>query len=36
MSNIGIIGAGIAGLHLGLLLRKYDIAATIYTEVVCR
>jgi 2-polyprenyl-6-methoxyphenol hydroxylase-like FAD-dependent oxidoreductase len=30
--NIGIIGAGIAGLHLGLFLRKYGIAATIYTE----
>jgi hypothetical protein len=32
MTNIGIIGAGIAGLHLGLFLRQHDIAATIYTE----
>jgi 2-polyprenyl-6-methoxyphenol hydroxylase-like FAD-dependent oxidoreductase len=32
MANIGIIGAGVAGLHLGLFLRKYGIAATIYTE----
>jgi hypothetical protein len=32
MKNIGIIGAGIAGLHLGLFLRQHGIAATIYTE----
>ncbi|MEO7909263.1 MAG: styrene monooxygenase/indole monooxygenase family protein [Roseiflexaceae bacterium] len=32
MNNIGIIGAGIAGLHLGLFLRSYGIATTIYTE----
>src|SRR5437762_6240047 len=32
MTNIGIIGAGIAGLHLGLFLRNHDIQATIYTE----
>jgi hypothetical protein len=32
MNNIGIIGAGIAGLHLGLLLRSHVIDATIYTE----
>jgi len=32
MTNIGIIGAGIAGLHLGLFLQKHGIAATIYTE----
>jgi flavin-dependent dehydrogenase len=32
MKNIGIIGAGIAGLHLGLLLRSHGIKATIYAE----
>jgi hypothetical protein len=32
MKNIGIIGAGVAGLHLGLFLRKHGIEATIYTE----
>jgi hypothetical protein len=32
MNNIGIIGAGIAGLQLGLFLRSYGIEATIYTE----
>jgi 2-polyprenyl-6-methoxyphenol hydroxylase-like FAD-dependent oxidoreductase len=32
MPNIGIIGAGIAGLHLGLFLRNYGMEATIYTE----
>jgi hypothetical protein len=32
MKSIGIIGAGIAGLHLGLFLRQHGIAATIYTE----
>jgi hypothetical protein len=32
MTHIGIVGAGIAGLHLGLFLQKYGIAATIYTD----
>ena len=32
MKNIGIIGAGIAGMHLGLWLRNHGIEATIYTE----
>jgi hypothetical protein len=32
MQHIGIVGAGIAGLHLGLFLRQHGIAATIYTE----
>ena len=32
MPNIGIIGAGIAGLQLGLFLRSYGIETTIYTE----
>src|SRR3954467_422641 len=32
MTNIGIIGSGIAGLHLGLFLRSHGIEATIYTE----
>jgi 2-polyprenyl-6-methoxyphenol hydroxylase-like FAD-dependent oxidoreductase len=32
MTHIGIIGAGIAGLHLGLFLQKHGIAATIYTD----
>jgi len=32
MTNIGIIGAGVAGLHLGLFLRQHGIQATIYTE----
>jgi hypothetical protein len=30
--NIGIIGAGIAGLHLGLRLSQLDIACTIITD----
>lgn len=30
--NIGIVGAGTAGLHLGLYLRQHGIAATIYTD----
>lgn len=30
--NIGIIGAGVAGLHLGLLLRQHGIDATIVTD----
>ena len=32
MTRIGIVGAGIAGLHLGLFLREAGIDATIYTE----
>lgn len=32
MTSIGIIGAGVAGLHLGLFLRQLGIDATIYTE----
>ena len=30
--HIGIIGAGVAGLHLGLLLRQHGVDATIITE----
>jgi 2-polyprenyl-6-methoxyphenol hydroxylase-like FAD-dependent oxidoreductase len=32
MTHIGIIGAGVAGLHLGLFLQQRGIEATIYTE----
>jgi 2-polyprenyl-6-methoxyphenol hydroxylase-like FAD-dependent oxidoreductase len=32
MTSIGIIGAGVAGLQLGLFLRQHGIDATIYTE----
>jgi 2-polyprenyl-6-methoxyphenol hydroxylase-like FAD-dependent oxidoreductase len=32
MTNIGIVGAGVAGLQLGLFLRQHGIQATIYTE----
>ncbi len=32
MTRIGIVGAGIGGLQLGLLLRTWGISATIYTE----
>jgi hypothetical protein len=32
MKHIGIIGAGIGGLHLGLFLQRHGIAATIYTD----
>jgi hypothetical protein len=32
MTHIGIVGAGVAGLHLGLFLRQHSIQATIYTE----
>lgn len=32
MTSIGIIGAGVAGLHLGLHLRGQDIDVTIYTN----
>ncbi|MGQ0620099.1 MAG: styrene monooxygenase subunit StyA [Panacagrimonas sp.] len=30
--NIGIIGAGTAGLHLGLYLRQHDVDVTIFTD----
>lgn len=32
MSNIGIVGGGVAGLHLGLLLQRHDTPVTIYTD----
>ncbi|HYF64203.1 MAG TPA: styrene monooxygenase/indole monooxygenase family protein [Herpetosiphonaceae bacterium] len=32
MTHIGIIGAGVAGLHLGLFLQQRGVEATIYTE----
>ena len=32
MTNIGIVGAGIAGLHLGLCLRYHGVTATIYAD----
>lgn len=32
MEGIGIVGAGIAGLHLGLLLRRNNIAVTLYSD----
>ena len=32
MKNIGIIGSGIAGLHLGLFLQKHGFDATIYSD----
>ena len=32
MKRVGIVGAGISGLHLGLWLREYGIDTTIYTE----
>src|SRR5215213_11040022 len=32
MTSIGIIGAGVAGLQLGLFLRQHGIRATIYAE----
>lgn len=32
MTTIGIVGAGVAGLHLGLYLRQQGIATTIYAE----
>ncbi|MEU4656505.1 styrene monooxygenase/indole monooxygenase family protein [Streptomyces sp. NPDC023723] len=32
MPDIGIIGAGIAGLHLGLLLRQHDLPVTLYSD----
>jgi len=30
--KIGIVGAGTAGLHLGLLLRQHDIEVTLFTD----
>jgi 2-polyprenyl-6-methoxyphenol hydroxylase-like FAD-dependent oxidoreductase len=32
MKNIGIIGAGIAGLHLGLFLQQHGLKPTIYSD----
>jgi len=32
MTHIGIIGAGVAGLQLGLLLQQRGITTTIYAE----
>jgi 2-polyprenyl-6-methoxyphenol hydroxylase-like FAD-dependent oxidoreductase len=32
MTSIGIVGSGIAGLHLGLFLRQHGISATIYAD----
>jgi hypothetical protein len=32
MTQVAIVGGGIAGLHLGLFLRQHGIAATLYTE----
>lgn len=32
MTSIGIVGTGVAGLHLGLLLRQHDIRVTMYTD----
>lgn len=30
--GIGVIGAGVAGLHLGLYLRRHDIPVTVYSD----
>ncbi|HEX6290829.1 MAG TPA: styrene monooxygenase/indole monooxygenase family protein [Herpetosiphonaceae bacterium] len=32
MTNIGIVGAGVAGLQLGLYLRQHNIETTLYAE----
>jgi 2-polyprenyl-6-methoxyphenol hydroxylase-like FAD-dependent oxidoreductase len=32
MTSIGIVGAGVSALHLGLFLRQHDVPVTIYTE----
>jgi 2-polyprenyl-6-methoxyphenol hydroxylase-like FAD-dependent oxidoreductase len=32
VTSIGIVGAGIAGLHLSLLLRRRDLSVTLYAE----
>jgi 2-polyprenyl-6-methoxyphenol hydroxylase-like FAD-dependent oxidoreductase len=31
-TSVGIVGAGIGGLHLGLYLRHHGVAATLYTD----
>jgi 2-polyprenyl-6-methoxyphenol hydroxylase-like FAD-dependent oxidoreductase len=32
MAGIGVVGSGVAGLHLGLLLRAHDVPVTIYAD----
>jgi styrene monooxygenase A-like protein len=32
MTSIGIVGSGIAGLHLGLFLQQHSVPATIYSD----
>lgn len=32
MDGIGIVGAGVAGLHLGMLLRRQGVPVTLYSE----
>ncbi|MFC4466815.1 styrene monooxygenase/indole monooxygenase family protein [Streptomyces xiangluensis] len=32
MTNIGIIGTGVAGLHLALMLQQHQVPVTIYTD----
>lgn len=32
MDGIGIVGAGVAGLHLGMLLRRKGVPVTLYSE----
>ncbi|MEV1025969.1 styrene monooxygenase/indole monooxygenase family protein [Streptomyces sp. NPDC050264] len=32
MPDVGIVGAGVAGLHLGLMLRAHHIPVTLYTD----
>jgi 2-polyprenyl-6-methoxyphenol hydroxylase-like FAD-dependent oxidoreductase len=32
VAGIGIVGSGVAGLHLGLFLQQHDVPVTIYTE----
>jgi hypothetical protein len=32
MKHIGIVGAGIAGLHLGLFLQQHNVDVTLYSE----
>jgi len=32
MKNIGIVGSGVAGLHLGLFLQRHGVDATIYSD----
>src|SRR5262245_34684628 len=32
MKNIGIVGCGIAGLHLGLFLQQHGVESTIYSD----